>query len=354
MQTKYKEVLKHILYWTATIVILKIAVHFPDFIENVYAKSIYPVIAVVNRWIARLAGFSIGDIIYLLGFSYFFYLLTQLILHIRKPQTYLREISSFLLKTIWIFYLSWGFNYFRQPLSIQLHLSTEKYSMEQLLQVTDTLIARTNRLQSDLMHNDTLAVEVPYGYERILQKTPEGYAAIEEIINQKYKVPCIKKSMYGKLISYMSVSGYLNPFSGEAHVNFLYPKVFLPDIASHEVAHQLGYAPENEANFLGYLAATHHPDPYFNYAGNIDALYYFMIELRKADKDLYQQKVTSLHKGVLKNFKEAYEFTKRYKFPIDFTDTYDVYLKANNQHAGIKSYNKMVGLVIAFELRLYN
>jgi hypothetical protein len=56
--------------------------------------------------------------------------------------------------------------------------------------------------------------------------------------------------------------------------------------------------------------------------------------------------------GVLKNFKEANEFSKRYRFPIDFSTGYDAYLKINKQASGIRSYNEMVRLVIAYELQL--
>ena len=345
---------QHGIFWGLTILSIKILGSVPQFIELVYAHHIYPVIAVVNRWFASFFPFSIGDLLYFWGFSYLLYQILQLVIQIKYPKEQFFKISTFLLKTIWIFYLSWGLNYFRQPLAKNLHLSTVKYTATQLLKVTDSLIARTNRLQKQLTGNDSLAVEIPYSIDNILQKTPEGYRQIESYIQTKYSVPCIKTSLFSKQISYMRVSGYLNPFTGEAQVNKFYPKVFLPDIASHEVAHQLGFAPENEANFLGYLAATHHPDLYFNYSGNIDALYYFLVELRHYNTKIYKTYLKKLHKGVLKNFKQAQIFHQKYRFPIDFSSTYDSYLKLNNQKSGIHSYNEMVQLVIAYELQKEN
>ena len=345
---------QHALFWFLTIIGIKILSYIPHFNEWVYARHIYPVIAVVNRWFASFFPFSIGDLLYFWGFAYLFYQILQLGIQIKHPKHQLLKISTFLLKTIWIFYLSWGLNYFREPLAKNLHLSTGKYTATQLLKITDSLIARTNRLQKQLSGNDSVAVEIPYSIDNILRKTPEGYRQIENYIQTKYSVPCIKSSLFSKQISYMSVSGYLNPFTGEAQVNKFYPKVFLPDIASHEVAHQLGYAPENEANFLGYLAAIHHPDLYFNYSGNIDALYYFLVELRHYDPKIYKTYLKKLHKGVLKNFIEAQIFHKKYRFPIDFSSTYDSYLKLNNQKSGIHSYNEMVQLVIAYELQKEN
>ncbi len=340
----------HLFIWIFTILFIQVAAHQPDVVESIYSTYLYPVIAVINRWLARLFPFSIGDLLYFWAVMYLIYQFILLLIYIKKPLRYIENISEFLLKTIWIFYLSWGFNYFRKPLSERLHLNQQKYTMQQLVQVTDSVLNRANRLQLQLTENDTVAVEVPYALDRILQKTPQGYQAIEKIIGLSYKVPCIKKSMFSKQISYMGVSGYLNPFTGEAQVNKLYPKVFLPDIASHEVAHQLGFAPENEASFLGYLASVNHPDAYFNYSGQINALYYLLRELKKNDKKLFENFFKKLHKGVVKNFKQANEFNRRYQFPINFSTGYDAYLKLNKQKSGIHSYNEMVGLLIAYEL----
>jgi len=74
-----------------------------------------------------------------------------------------------------------------------------------------------------------------------------------------------------------------------------------------------------------------------------------LVELKKADKELFKEYRDKVNKGVLKNFREANEFTKRYRSPIDFSSGYDAYLKLNNQKSGIKSYNEMVQLLIAYE-----
>ena len=50
----------------------------------------------------------------------------------------------------------------------------------------------------------------------------------------------------------MGYAGYLNPFTLEAQVNMLgCQKSTYPITIAHEMAHQLGYAAENEANFIG-------------------------------------------------------------------------------------------------------
>ena len=52
--------------------------------------------------------------------------------------------------------------------------------------------------------------------------------------------------------------------------------------------------------------------------------------------------------GVLKNYKEAEEEWKKYGNPFEtyFKKVYDLFLKANNQTKGIKSYNLVVDLLV--------
>ncbi len=50
--------------------------------------------------------------------------------------------------------------------------------------------------------------------------------------------------------SNLGVTGYLNPFTNEAQVNTTVPAFLQPFMTCHEIAHQLGFAPEEDANFV--------------------------------------------------------------------------------------------------------
>ncbi len=339
---------KHLFNWIFTILFIYLLSYLPKLVQIVFFENIYPVVAIINRWFYQFFPFSVGDVVYVLGIGYLLYLLVEIILNIKRPLQYLLQLSNYLLQIVWIFYLSWGFNYFRPSLSETLNFNTEDYNLEQLKNVTDLVIKKSNEVHLSITKNDTIAVDVPYGINHILELTPEGYSRIENIINQKYRVPCIKKSLLSPWISYLHTTGYLNPFTGEAQINYLYPKSAIPFIASHEVAHQLGYAPEDEANFLGYISCLHNPDPYFVYSGYTSGLYYLLVELHKADADYYKQSIKKINKGIIKNFREESSFYHRYKLQYDMTKVYDSYLKLNNQKKGIKSYNDMVRLLIGY------
>jgi hypothetical protein len=75
----------------------------------------------------------------------------------------------------------------------------------------------------------------------------------------------------------------------------------------------------------------------------------FVIEgIREIEKAI--EKIKTLKPGVLNNLFEISQFWMYYKNPLEpiIKKGYDSYLKANGQSRGIKSYNDMVGLVVAY------
>ena len=75
-------------------------------------------------------------------------------------------------------------------------------------------------------------------------------------------------------MSYTNITGIYSPFTAEANVNVSVPKSTLLFTTMHEMAHQRGFASENEANFIAYLTCIAHPDVDFQYSGYLNALNY--------------------------------------------------------------------------------
>jgi hypothetical protein len=83
------------------------------------------------------------------------------------------------------------------------------------------------------------------------------------------------------------------------------------------------------------------------------ALNYCLNDIYYSDKALFKEIVSRIPKGVKLNYNESRKFWRLYKNPLEpyFKNFYDAFLKSNNQHYGIKSYSKMVRLLIAYEER---
>ncbi|WP_411768288.1 DUF3810 domain-containing protein [Winogradskyella sp. A3E31] len=333
------------------IVINAILKHFPEFVEQYYSNGLYVWISKLMRYSFGWLPFSVGDILYTVAILY---VLRWLIQHrkriINDTKNWFLELCTGLSFAYIAFHVLWAFNYYRQPLHVALDLNDD-YTTEELNNVIDYLITEANEAHSKLNPIDSLKIEFPYSKAEIIDKIPQGYVELQKTFPElKYNPASIKSSIYSTPLTYMGFSGYLNPFTNEAQVDVLIPKYKLATTGSHEVAHQLGFAAENEANFIGGLAAMHNPDPYMEYSGKAFALRHCLYELYRRDPEAYEQKKTLLYKGVLKNYQEVQDFWMAYQNPLEpiFASTYDTFLKANNQAKGMESYSYVVALFVNY------
>ena len=333
------------------IFLVRILSGHPEIVERYYSRGIYPFISGISRSLFGWVPFSVGDIFY----GLLIFLLLRFIYRLVKKKERMKTVLGFMAACsvlYFLFYALWGLNYSRQPMELNMALNKTDYDLEILKGFTDRMIQRTDSLHGLLSENDSMPVIIPYSKKEIIDKAVLGYDDLEDrFSNYAYSRPSIKKSIFSLPLTYMGFSGYLNPITGEAQVDALIPKIDMPITASHEIAHQLGIASEDEANFLGFLAAYYHQDAYFNYAAHLFALRYALLDIRRADEKLLENYVQRLPKGVIENWRESNDFWKRYENPLEpfFKWFYDNYLKFNRQQDGLKSYNKVLEFLIAYD-----
>jgi hypothetical protein len=165
-----------------------------------------------------------------------------------------------------------------------------------------------------------------------------------------YRDVSVKPSLFSYPGLYVGFAGYYNPFTGEAQVNTMDPLFGLPYTTCHEMGHQLGYAKENEANFIGYLAARSSPDPEFRYSVFLDLYIYAIRELYFRDSVLAKGFKGQLAPGVREDLRELQRFNRRYENPVEpwIWKIYGRYLRANRQPHGIVSYSEVTAWLIAY------
>ncbi|WP_452222417.1 DUF3810 domain-containing protein [Lacinutrix salivirga] len=322
---------------------------YPEFVENYYSNGLYIYTSKLTRYTLGWLPFSFGDVMYIV---LILYCLRWIILNVKRLYkdffNWLIDVISAVTIIYFAFHLFWAFNYYRQPLHINLNLSAE-YTTQELVAVTKKLISKSNSIHNNLAEHDSIKITFPFSKNELLASAPEGYKNLQtEYPQLEYSPKSIKKSLLTYPLSIMGFSGYLNPITNEAQVNSLIPKYKLPTTTSHEIAHQLGYAAENEANFIGYLAATHNPNLYFKYSGYTFGLKHCLREVYKRDQTLYFELLESINTGIILNYKDVQAFWNSYKNPTEpyFKKTYNGYLKANNQEKGMQSYSYVVALLV--------
>ncbi len=340
------------IFFFVQILFISIISKFPETVELYYSNGIYPTISSIFRKMFGWIPFSIGDIYYsLLGF----FLLMSIYRFFRQGFKQIKESLFVFLGYISIFYflfnLLWGFNYYKDSLFNTLDLEQKEYSLTDLVELTNDLVELTEKTHLFITQSDTAKIVVPASEDWLIEQVHIGYDELSSRFPQfEYRNKSIKKSLFSLPLTYMGFSGYFNPISGEAQVDYLVPKINLPMISSHEVAHQLGYASESEANFVGFLAATHHSNEYFKFSGYSSALRYSIRAVYGMDSIKGRQIIENLPEGIVKTFKESQDFWRSYQNKAEpfFKLFYDNYLKANQQKDGMKGYSKMVGLLVAY------
>jgi len=331
---------------------LRIIAQYPAVIEKYYAQGLYIYISRFLSLLFRWIPFSIGDILYaflaLMIMINIYNAIKNKKLHFKNT---LFKIFGIISIVFFVFHLNWGLNYFRQPIYKSLNFENQKYTENDLLDLTKRLIVKINQVQLSITKNDTIVVENELNKDQIKEISYDVYNLFEKKYPQfNHENLKVKHSLFSLPLTYMGFAGYLNPLTNEAQVNSLIPKNTYPMIVCHELAHQVGIAPESEANFIGYLAATNSNDTYFEYSGYLMAVRFCLFEIFLKDPEKFENLKIELNKGILKDIKQSEDFWDSYQNWSEkyFKTFYDSFLKANKQKDGIKGYNKVVLLLVNY------
>ena len=341
-----------VIFLGIQIIVINILKYTPQFVETFYSNGLYIFFSKITRYSFGWFPFSIGDIFYFVVIIYLIRWLYKNFKRIYKDTlNWFLDVLSAISIAYFAFHILWAFNYYRLPLHKSLHLKAD-YSTEELIDFSKQLVLKSNKIHTLLSpQNDSVSINFPYSKKEIFNMVENGYSNLSiKYPHLKYKPKSLKKSLFSTILTYMGFSGYLNPFTNEAQVNGLHLTYKYPTTSCHEVAHQLGYAAENEANFIGALAAINNDDLYFKYSGYTFALRYCLGEIHKRNSEKYAEILDTINIGILKNYQEVRDFWSSYETPIEpfFEKTFDTFLKANNQTKGINSYNYVVALLVNY------
>jgi len=332
------------------IILLHLLVLQPLWIENIYSADIYPPVSFLIRILTRWIPFSIGDIIY--AFVFIWFLVKTIRFFIKRPtwQKFFLSLRNLLVKCLWVymlFLLLWGLNYYRYGIGYKLGLIPDRYSTKDLVTVTAKLRDQlnANRKLIDSLHINYTDDKTTFRKAVTLYDTAK---TIYSYLN--YPQPDVKKMLSGTIGNYSGFLGYYNPFTGEAQVNTKVPPFIIPFTACHEIGHQLGFASESEASFVGYLVVRPGNSPVFKYSAYFDLFGFANGELYSRDSVAAKQNVQLLDTLVKKDYAEYRRYLKDYENPLSplLSKIYGNYLKAHNQPLGIESYDEVVAWIVAY------
>jgi hypothetical protein len=307
---------------------------FPGIIETYYSSAFYPLSSAVQRRLTGWLPFSVGDLFYLL---FGVWLLRWMIRFVKGGDKGGRwkSISNLTqgILCIYIFFNAlWGLNYNRLSPAKQFGLVVaDSLGATDLRDLSALLMERTNQYRPVRIISESEARSLA---KPLFQR--DGFPEV--------RPSSIIASLFGKLGNYMGYSGYYNPFSGEAQLNTAIPDFLIPFVACHEMAHQAGYAKENEANFVGFLAARRSADSSMLYSSYFGMFLYANGQLRRLDSTAARQNMDRLLPTVKKDIQVYREYLTSYDNPLgDLVDVfYGQFLRMNQQPAGTATYSRVV------------
>lgn len=324
---------------------------YPESVERYYSGGFYSYIRGWFQFLFNYIPFSAGDVLYIAVVVLLAIGLIQLLkLVLRKK---FRDAGflflGFILKleiALSGFYLLWALNYFRQPALERLDLQNYEYNQAQLVTVTSMLIDSANTSRSLLRESD-LKVSNP----EIIEPAVEAIKSLESFDPPLNPIkPIAKKSLISPVLNYLGTAGYYNPFTGEAQFNSQMPIYTRPFVACHEMAHQMGVGAEDEANFVGFIAGKSSGNRLLKYSAYYVAAQEFMTEVWRADSTAFKQMKERISPAVLNDLEAERAFWTKYQGGAARLSSifYDNYLKANKQPGGLKTYNRMIKLSMAY------
>lgn len=321
--------------------------------ENVYATGI-------NKWLVELISIltgmvriSVGELVLYAHVILVPILSILLLIKLFRGGFFkmLLKMAQYLCVLYILFMVLWGFNYSRQSVSNVLGFEVETYSKEVLYSMTQNLIEDANQLRNAQAEDDQGVMELVGGYKRVFSRARSGYDVIGQSVkslNGYYARP--KPILASEPMLYTGITGVYFPFTGEANVNIAIPDLLLPATTLHEMAHQRGIAPEDEANFLAFVVGRLHPDIDFQYSSTVLALIHAMNALHAQDPELAMALRATYSEAINRDLVAYGQFWKAYEGKTnEVADRVnDTYLKSNRQEDGIRSYGKMVDLLLGY------
>ena len=123
----------------------QLAYQFPAITERVYSRGIYPVIASVFSYFSMFFPFSLDDTFYALLVASLLVLIVLVVLRKIRFLTAGKILLNVLAAVFILFYVLWGFNYFRSDIYSRLGLKHRKADTKEFVTQLRKLVENTNK-----------------------------------------------------------------------------------------------------------------------------------------------------------------------------------------------------------------
>ena len=315
-------------------------------VERWYADWLYPIIQANLTSISNRLPVSLFDaaIVVLAGA---FLIIWFSSLRRAKRERSLKPIGRGLVTTlvlaaaIYLWFLAaWGLNYARPPLESVLAYDASRITPAAVRALAEHSIAEANR---------THAAGHAAGFAPVSDSPDALMRALHDVEREFGRPrPTVfahpKRSILSPFYRASGVSGMLAPFFLETLLNPDLTGPERPATLAHEWAHLSGYAPESDASFIGLLAALR-SGPAGEYSAWLDLVSESVNQLQPVTQRLVLAKLAQGPRDDLQAIRERLKARVQPVQDVAWS-TYDQMLKSQGVKEGVRSYSRVVQLLI--------
>lgn len=247
------------------------------------------------------------------------------------------------------FCILWGVYYYASDFETLSGISAQPVSTEQLETVTKYFARLANEYALEVRRDESgLYCE---DETAIFDESASLYGEIEKempfLMSRGLRA---KPFMFSRAMSYINFTGFFFPFTGEANINTDSPACMMPSTIAHELAHQRGVAPEDEANFVAVRALLAGGSAAYRYSACLLAYIHLGNALYSADYDAWHAVYDSLNEQVRADLSDNNRYWEQFETPVsEVSDkVYTGFLQSYGQSLGLKSYGACVDLLVAY------
>jgi hypothetical protein len=318
----------------------------PSTVEDVYGRRLYPVIQATLTSLSNRSPIAVIDVGLMLVIGAVIAIWVFSLKRARKKR--LRGIGNALVSTLTLaalvylwFLFAWGFNYARPPLESRLPYDPSRITPAAVRTLAEFAIDQANRTHAAAHAAGFPAIdEMPRSLITAMQEVERELGRPRTTVMAKPR-----RSILSPFFRAASVSGMCDPFFLETLLNPDLTGPERPIVLAHEWAHLSGYAPEDEASFVGLLAALR-AGPAAEYSAWLDLAMTAADQLQPVTQQLVFK---NLAEGPRRDRIAIYQRVMGAR--IETVDrmawaTYDQALRVQGVEEGVQSYSRVIELVL--------
>lgn len=322
-----------------------------------YSTKVYPVWVGTTGRLMNLFPFSVSEVFLYIMIVIILLSAGVLIIKEVRRKAGKKEACSwgmglFLLAAFlfFLYVLNCGVNYHRESFSESSGLQVENYTAGDLKEVCQWLTLKVNETSSEVERDQDGVMVLDIPMEKYAAEAMRGLGEDYPELAGYYPRP--KGLLVPWILSIQNLTGVYSPFTVEANYNSDMTAYNIPFTMCHELSHLKGFMQEQEANFIAWLACSRAAAPEFRYSAALSGWLYASNQLWKYDPSSYEELYGMLPENARRDLAANDAFWAKYEGKIAEVSNQinDAYLKSNGQEQGVKSYDKMVDMLVVYVL----